>query len=1402
MKTLIQIFWLAALALIALLSRAAQPFTPLLVVDSVNTLVTRTPTTGESIVVLGQAAAYDSAPRIARNFPAGSYTVDGVDNFAAVNGTIWHLNWLSSGVSINGSTRGGIVDGTNVLWLASGSTNAQAYVVGYQTTNAALSALIANPAMYQATNVNLTAVAAGGTSSNYFRGDGSFAQVATNQIPGHDTHIANLQTAISARQPASSVLTNVAALTSGTSTNFLAGDGTFKQVTTNMIPGHNGDISNLQSAITARQVASAALTNLAGGDGSALTNVARIGLGQPEVSGVAFDGATAGTRVVSLSQALGTNDFTLWARFKVPANSSAFNRTIAAFTASATTALASTDWLIFFNASGQLIVQQYGSSVVNIRQKLISGFQTAYSGQIVDVVSVRTGTNCLVYVNGSLASTSDGTAGTPPGWDQSVGSTYFRLGSYADTGSGDTSGIFDSQIYRTAVFNRALSASDVQSLVKNGIDPSDQWGNSTVPVVSYSPSTLNGGFETNSLNAAGTWSTTVSGASTVTIDTTGTNSHSGNNSLKMFVDPTNNFAGISASNGSQFIPAGKRYRISWWAKRASGTGATPILVSYDNTSTSVSQITATTNWTQAVAETTVSSLSGIFIKRASANQGDTYFIDDVEVTQIGAILDLDFTTGGGTNVFDRSSNSLTATNYGGVSWTLPRKGEYIAGNATVASNLTVAGTITGTVAGYQTTNVQLTTLINNSGANLTNVAMRGLGQPEVSGLAYDGVTTTRTTGLNQALGTNDFSVWVRVKVPTTLGGSAYRWIWATSSNPSDASPANCVQVLVNSADLNFDMRGSPNSNERALVYAGWFTANAGKIVDLVFTRQGTNVVTYSDGVAITGTVATAGTPPSFADSITSTYFHVGLGASSQYAWNGSVYRATVFNRALSQADVTSLINNGIDPADEWGSSSVPVVSYSPSTLNGGFETNSLNTAGTWATFIAGASTATIDTSGTNARTGSNAGRMAVDPTNNFSVFYPNNGLSTFIGPGKRYRASLWMKKDASTSGSPTFKLDNSASTLFIAISGLTTNYQQFSTEITPTATSDLRLINNSAASSTNYVDDFELTRIGAILDLDFTTGYGTNVWDRSSNSLNATNYGGVSWTMPVVALNTGTIRATNLTATYISGDGSAITSTGATNQNQLVTLAQLESFTANGLHMFFYGSSNAAGINSGTAVHTNWAYSTASSSAAVTNTVASPTNSQYLCEFVSNDTFTQFASGVVNIEMWMFFNAGGGRAVSVLAEAYIYDSVGGTNYVELTPATAAQDLSGTLTKYLYSIPISDITPPNASRLVIKFKVGSVASTPTVSMVSQGVYTSHAAFSVPLSSYVLKTGDTMTGALALPSLTSTNFIDLKEGSSAGNPATNYARLLIVPSGAKQALIIKWSDGTTNTIATHP
>lgn len=90
-------------------------------------------------------------------------------------------------------------------------------------------------------------------------------------------------------QATNSVLTTAANLTGGTSTNFLAGDGTFKQVTTNMVPGLVGDMAakatlaspaltgtptvngtNLMAAIASAGGGGGGLTLI---DGTAKTNV-------------------------------------------------------------------------------------------------------------------------------------------------------------------------------------------------------------------------------------------------------------------------------------------------------------------------------------------------------------------------------------------------------------------------------------------------------------------------------------------------------------------------------------------------------------------------------------------------------------------------------------------------------------------------------------------------------------------------------------------------------------------------------------------------------------------------------------------------------------------------------------------------------------------------------------------------------------------------------------------------------------------------------------------------------------------------------------------------------------------------------------------------------------------------
>ena len=147
---------------------------------------------------------------------------------------------------------------------------------------------------WQPTNANLTTVASltGGTSTNFHSGDGSFKQVTTNMVPGLNAALASSEPLNANKyQGTNAALTTLAAATGGNATNFYAGDGTFKQVTTNMIPG-------LVQAL-ADGVASGG-----GGGAGAYTNTTGTGsyvlADSPTVSGNwVFDELTVGTFTVS-----------------------------------------------------------------------------------------------------------------------------------------------------------------------------------------------------------------------------------------------------------------------------------------------------------------------------------------------------------------------------------------------------------------------------------------------------------------------------------------------------------------------------------------------------------------------------------------------------------------------------------------------------------------------------------------------------------------------------------------------------------------------------------------------------------------------------------------------------------------------------------------------------------------------------------------------------------------------------------------------------------------------------------------------------------------------------------------------------------------------------------------------
>lgn len=206
--------------------------------------------------------------------------------------------------------------------------------------------------------------------------------------------------------------------------------------------------------------------------------------------------------------------------------------------------------------------------------------------------------------------------------------------------------------------------------------------------------------------------------------------------------------------------------------------------------------------------------------------------------------------------------------------------------------------------------------------------------------------------------------------------------------------------------------------------------------------------------------------------------------------------------------------------------------------------------------------------------------------------------------------------------------------------------------------------------------------------------------------------------------------------TVLAGnDGSALTSTGATNDNQLVTLSQLRSFTASGQPFYVYGRSNAASLSIA-ASSTNWAYTSPSTNTvSFTNTFTSVTNNQYLMAWVSSQTFSNIHSGVLTVDVYALKGASG--TASINPEVYLYDTVANAEVFEFTPAPAARALNTAKTMYQFSVPISDYITNRALRVVVKIKA-TATSSPDISIVSEGSDISHFMFQVPLTDYLSKT----------------------------------------------------------------
>lgn len=383
------------------------------------------------------------------------------------------------------------------------------------------------------------------------------------------------------------------------------------------------------------------------------------------------------------------------------------------------------------------------------------------------------------------------------------------------------------------------------------------------------------------------------------------------------------------------------------------------------------------------------------------------------------------------------------------------------------------------------------------------------------GLSFDGNTSgTRVTSTmtGQTIGTGDFSVWTRFRCPASVpasGNGSLPGIWALSDSASGTFRANAILLYLDSANQLrlFRYGATPASDNRMATITGFVTAWAGQVVDVVVTRSGNTVKLYVNGTDTAFSEISAGTAPTWGSSIVSDFFNVGM-QSAANIFGDRIYRAVLFNRALSQADVNAVIVNGVAEADQWG------------TQTAAYSSNFASGADGWS-FVRATVTGNVD-----AILGVDDTLRIVPDTSPGTTHYIHNTTVPGMATGKRYRLGfsyyvpggnavanglqMWQ---GGIAGSVTGVLNTTGAWTNIS----PVEFVATSSRLDLLATSSGNTNFTGNGTDALYAKSFVLTRIGALVDLNFRTGTGATAYDNSSNALHGAIVGGVSWIVPATA---------------------------------------------------------------------------------------------------------------------------------------------------------------------------------------------------------------------------------------------------------------------------------------------
>jgi hypothetical protein len=326
--------------------------------------------------------------------------------------------------------------------------------------------------------------------------------------------------------------------------------------------------------------------------------------------------------------AIGTGDYSVFIRLRWNLAPSGINWGIYCFTISAGDSSAPYDFSAY-NGQGNLVITQRDAAGVASTSAAI--VMTRWAGRVIDLVVTRTAGVEAVYINGEKQTHTPGAlaAQTFVG-----GATTFkvRVGNLHN-------GIIPTPdpIYRFVFFNRALSQADVSDLSRFQIHVADMWGSLTPSYVSDFSAGTHGWARGNSVG-------TLSAADGI----------GGKDDVLSYVAPSGAAGSYWITQGTLTRGKTSRLSLNYYLPATNAVVNQVTLQLYNTGTLAASGVAGTFGvWTPLTVEGRdifgpgANTTFGVYAARNGSltitpNGTDPFYIRDVLMTQVGAIVDLDF----------------------------------------------------------------------------------------------------------------------------------------------------------------------------------------------------------------------------------------------------------------------------------------------------------------------------------------------------------------------------------------------------------------------------------------------------------------------------------------------------------------------------------------------------------------------------------------------------------------------------------------------------------------------------------------------------------------------------------------------------------------------------------------